>query len=204
MAVTSFAAQHNGAKAEDVLDRVDARWLRLREIIRAYSLKIGDFKLTSGRQSTYLFQLRQTTLLPEGAALIGEIIVEYMKRHGIASIGGLELGAVPLVASVAAASHLKGFPVDAFFIRKAQKEHGARERIDGHLRAGAEVLMVDDVATTGGSILKAIEGMKSENPSAHVNRALVVVDREEGAAQNLAEAGIQLAAIFKRSDFREI
>jgi orotate phosphoribosyltransferase len=142
--------------------------------------------------------------LPEGAALVGEIIVEYMRRQGIASIGGPELGAVPLVASVAAVSHLKNYPVDAFFVRKTQKEHGARERIDGHLRAGAEVLMVDDVATTGGSILKAIEGMKSECRSAQVRRALVVVDREEGAAQNLAEAGIQLAAIFKRSDFPEI
>jgi orotate phosphoribosyltransferase len=192
------------AHAEDVLDRSDARWLRLREIIRAYSLKIGQFTLTSGRQSTYLFQLRQTTLLPEGAALIGEIIVDYMRRHGITAIGGLELGAVPLVASVAAVSHLKNYPIDAFFVRKAQKEHGARERVDGHLRVGSEVLMVDDVATTGGSILKAIEGMRSEHPDADCRRALAVVDREEGAAQNLADAGIRLAAIFKRSDFPEI
>ena len=117
-------------------------------------------RLSSGRTSTYLFQLRQTTMLPEGAALIGDIIVDYMKSHGIACIGGLEMGAVPIVASVAAVSHLKNYPVDAFFVRKAQKEHGARERIDGHLRTGAEVLMIDDVATTGGSILKAIEGIE--------------------------------------------
>jgi orotate phosphoribosyltransferase len=194
----------NAANAENVLDRTDARWLRLREIIRVHSLKLGTFTLTSGRQSSYLFQLRQTTLLPEGAALIGEIIVDYMRRHDIACIGGLELGAVPLVASVAAVSHLKGYPVDAFFVRKAPKEHGARERVDGHLRAGSEVLMIDDVATTGGSILKAIEGMKSEHPDADCRRALAVVDREEGAAQNLADAGIRLAAIFKKSDFPEI
>jgi orotate phosphoribosyltransferase len=141
-------------------------------------------------------------MLPEGAVLIGEIIVEYMKRHSIACIGGLELGAVPIVSAVAAVSHLKCFPVDAFFVRKAAKEHGARERIDGHLRAGAEVLMIDDVATTGGSILKAIEGM--EGHGSYVRRAMVVVDREEGAAQNLARASIHLAAIFKRSDFPEI
>jgi orotate phosphoribosyltransferase len=195
---------HDDATFEDVIDRGDARWLRLREIIRKHSLKLGEFKLTSGRQSTYLFQLRQTTMLPEGAALTGEIIVEYMHRHGLACIGGLELGAVPIVSSVAAVSHLKGYPVDAFFVRKAQKEHGARERLDGHLRAGSQVLMVDDVATTGGSILKAIEGMKSEHPDAECRSALVLVDREEGAAQNLAERGIQLAAIFKRSDFPEI
>ncbi|MGH6812501.1 MAG: orotate phosphoribosyltransferase [Methylocella sp.] len=200
--MTAVAAQQDGAEAEDVLDRNDGRWLRLREIIRARSLKRGDFVLSSGRTSTYLFQLRQTTMLPEGAALIGEIIVEYMKRHGIACIGGLELGAVPLVSAVAAVSYLKYYPVDAFFVRKAQKEHGARERIDGHLRDGAEVLMVDDVATTGDSILKAIEGIKGHG--SYVRRALAVVDREEGAAGNLAEQGIKLAAIFKRSDFPEI
>jgi orotate phosphoribosyltransferase len=155
-----------------------------------------------GRQSTYLFQLRQSTMLPEGAAFIGEIIVLYMKMHEICCVGGLELGAVPVVSAVAAVSHLKGFPIDAFFVRKAQKEHGARETMDGHLRDGAEVLMVDDVATTGGSILKAIEGM--EGHGAYVRRALVVVDREEGAVQNLAAQGINLAAFFKRSGFPEI
>jgi len=200
--MTAPASQHDDAKAEDVLDRGDARWLRLQEITRAYSLKRGEFVLASGRTSTYLFQLRQTTMLPEGAALIADIIVDYMKRHAIACIGGLELGAVPIVAAVAAVSHLKGYPVDAFFVRKAQKEHGARERVDGFLRADAEVLMIDDVATTGGSILKAIEGI--EGHTAHVRRALAVVDREEGAAQNLAAQGIKLAAIFKRSDFPEI
>ena len=127
--MTAPASQHNDAKAEDVLDRSDARWLRLQEIIRAYSLKRGEFVLASGRTSTYLFQLRQTTMLPEGAALIADIIVDYMKRHAIACIGGLELGAVPIVSAVAAVSHLKGYPVDAFFVRKAQKEHGARERV---------------------------------------------------------------------------
>jgi orotate phosphoribosyltransferase len=99
-------------------------------------------------------------------------------------------------------SHIRALPINAFFVRKLAKEHGARERIDGHLRAGAEALMVDDVATTGGSILKAIEGM--EGQGSYIRRALVVMDREEGAAQNLARASIQLAAIFKRSDFREI
>ncbi|MGI8570933.1 MAG: orotate phosphoribosyltransferase [Methylocella sp.] len=129
--MTALAAQQNGEEAEDVLDRSDARWLRLREIIRTGSLKRGDFVLSSGQTSTYLFQLRQTTMLPEGAALIAEIIVEYMQNHAIACIGSLELGAVPIVSAVAAVSYLNGFPVDAFFVRKAQKEHGARERVNG-------------------------------------------------------------------------
>src|SRR5579885_2294170 len=193
-------AKKDSVKPEEVLSQNDKRWLRLREIIRAQSLKLGEFTLTSGRQSTYLFQLRQTALLPEGAALIAE----YMRRQELGAIGGLELGAVPLVSAVAAISHLKAYPVDAFFVRKQAKAHGARERLYGHLRAGAKVLMVDDVATTGGSILKAIEGMRSECPAAHCARALAIVDREEGAVQNLTQMGIRLAAIFKKSDFPEI
>jgi orotate phosphoribosyltransferase len=200
--MTAPAARTPEAKSADVLGRHDPRWLRLQEIIRVQSLKTGTFTLSSGRTSTYLFQLRQTTMLPEGAALLGDIIVDYMKRHATACLGGLEMGAVPIVAATAAVSHLKHYPVDAFFVRKAAKEHGARERIDGFLRGGAEVLMIDDVATTGGSILKAIEGI--EGHGCYVSRALAVVDREEGAAENLAAQGIQLAAIFKRSDFLEI
>ncbi len=141
-------------------------------------------------------------MLPEGAALLGEVILEYMYQHSIECIGGLELGAVPLVSSVAVMSHIRALPINAFFVRKLAKEHGARERIDGHLRDGAEVLMVDDVATTGGSILRAVEGIQGHGCC--VRRALAVVDREEGAAENLAAHDIQLAAIFKRSDFPEI
>ena len=202
--MTALAELRQPAESVDVLDRRDSRWLRLREIICAQSLNVGKFTLSSGRQSNYLFQLKQTALLPEGAALLGDVIVDYMKRLKITCIGGLELGAVPIVSSVAPVSHLRGYPVDAFFVRKAQKEHGAQERIDGHLRAGAEPLMVDDVATTGDSILKAIEGMNSDQRHFDVSRALVVVDREEGATENLKKHGIQLAAIFKKSDFPEI
>jgi orotate phosphoribosyltransferase len=195
-------AQQDRAMAWSVLGRNDERWRRLRKLVSQHSLRVGDFKLSSGRHSPYFFQLRQTTMLPEGTALLGEVILEYMCQHSIDCIGGLELGAVPLVSSVAVMSHVRALPINAFFVRKAPKEHGARETIDGHLRAGAEVLMVDDVATTGGSILKAIEGI--EGHGCCVRRALAVVDREEGAAENLAAHEIQLAAIFKRSDFPEI
>jgi orotate phosphoribosyltransferase len=200
--MTALGAQGDCAAVERVLDRNDDRWRRLQELIRKHSLKFGDFVLSSGRPSTYLFQLKQITMLAEGAALLCEVILEYMNRHSIACIGGPELGAVPLVSSVAVMSQTMGAPVDAFFVRKAAKQHGARERIDGHLRAGAEVLMVDDVATTGGSILKAVEGI--EGHGCYVRRALAVVDRGEGAAENLAAHDIQLAAIFTRRDFPEI
>ncbi len=193
--------RHAHAVSVSLLDQSDPRWGRLHKIILDKSLKLGDFLLSSGGRSKFLFQLRQTVMLPEGGALIGEIVVEYMQRNTLKCVGGLELGAVPLVSAIAVASYYKSYPVDAFFVRKRAKEHGARERIDGHVRAGEEVLFVDDVATSGKSILTAIEGMKEEFPGCSVRHAFVVVDRQEGANQNLAAHGIQLVSLFKKSDF---
>jgi orotate phosphoribosyltransferase len=192
-------AQPSETRAAPVLDSSDPRWPRLHAIIEAKSLKRGDFVLSSGARSNYLFQLRQTTMLPEGAALIGEVVVDYMRRNGLKSVGGLELGAVPLVAAISAVSHYKSYPVDAFFVRKRAKEHGARERVDGHV--GENLLIVDDVATSGKSILNTLEGLREEFPQATTRHALVVIDRQEGAEQNLAAQGIELVSIFKRSDF---
>jgi orotate phosphoribosyltransferase len=201
--MVALAMQESQARTEDVLGHGDPRWVRLQELIRQHSRLCGNFTLSSGRTSNYLFQLRQTTLLPEGAALLGDVILEYMNRKSIRSVGGLVLGAVPLVSAAAVVSHTQGRPINAFFVRKTAKEHGARERIDGHIGEG-EVLVVDDVATSGGSLLKAVGGLQEESRSNPVHHALVVVDREEGAAENLARFGIQLAAIFRRSDFPEL
>jgi orotate phosphoribosyltransferase len=188
-------------RADAVVAANDPRWSRLHRIIDTHSLQRGDFTLSSGRKSNYLFQLRQTTMLPEGAHLLGDVIVDFMAAHSLACVGGLAVGAIPLVSAVLVLSFAKSSPVDAFFVRKEAKSHGALERIDGYVRDGADVLIVDDVATSGGSILKAMEGMAAEHPSCRVAKALVVVDREEGAAEALAARGIELFSIFKRSDF---
>ena len=185
---------------QEVIGRNDERWERLRTIIETRSLMRGDFTLSSGAKSTYLFQLRQTTMFPEGQYLIGTIIEAFMRKIGVRTIGGLEMGAVPVVSAVAFASFASGHPVDAFFVRKQVKSHGAQELIDGELKNGAEVLMVDDVTTTAGSILKAIDNMASER-TCTVRWALSVVDRDEGGAENLGKRGIALAAIFTRADF---
>jgi orotate phosphoribosyltransferase len=163
------------------------------------SLKKGKFVLASGHPSTYHFQLSQTMLLPEGAALIGQIVVEYMKKHDIDCLGGMELGATSIASIAAVMSHSMRRPVHAFFIRKEAKTHGARQKIEGHLHIETEVLAVDDVATTGGSITNAVREIKARG--GEVRHALVVIDREEGAAENLAAHNIQLAAIFRKSDF---
>lgn len=195
--------ENSGAsnRREEALAHDDPRWARLRDLIARHSLKRGTFTLSSGRQSSFLFQLRQTTMLPEGAALIAGIVVDFMRSRGIIAVGGLELGAVPIVAAVAAASHHMDYPVQAFFVRKEAKAHGARERIDGHLGHGADVLLLDDVATTGGSILRAWEAVKAEHPDCTARHAFAIIDREEGASENLAASGLQLASVFGKSDF---
>jgi orotate phosphoribosyltransferase len=200
--MTTNAARSPVLESIDALDRSDARWARLRDIVQEKSLKLGHFILSSGRTSTFLFQLRQTTMLPEGQALLGDIIVDYMRAQGIRSAGGLELGAIPIACAVSFASHAKGYPVDAFFVRKAAKAHGAQERIDGHITPGAEVLLLDDVATTGKSFAGAVEGIHAEYSSCFMKKALVVIDRQEGATEELAKRGIQLVSIFKKSDFK--
>jgi orotate phosphoribosyltransferase len=186
---------------DTVLERSDPRWARLHAIIEQHSLKRGDFVLSSGRKSNFLFQLRQTVMLPEGAALLGDIIVEHMRRHEMHGVGGLELGAVPLVAAVSVASHHRNYPLEAFFVRKKAKEHGARERIDGHVTDGAEVLLVDDVATTGQSMFGARDGLLAEYPACVVRQTFVVIDRQEGATETLAAQNMRLFSIFKKSDF---
>lgn len=194
-----FAAPADYVRQE-VIGKREVRWQRLRELIEQRSLLRGNFKLSSGLTSNFLFQLRQTTMYPEGQYLIGTIILDFMKQHGIRSIGGLELGAVPVVSAVSFASFLQKEPVDAFFVRKQAKAHGACELIDGELPDGSDVLMVDDVTTSGGSIVTAIDNARTEK-SCEVRWALSIVDRDQGAAKKLGEMGISFASIFTRSDF---
>ena len=179
--------------------RDDRRLVRLHELIDKLSLQRGDFTLSSGRKSKYLFQLRQTTMQPEGASLIGDLIIDFMREHRIECVGGLELGAVPVVSATAVMSFQKHHPVAAFFVRKEAKKHGAKERIDGHILDNDEILLVDDVTTTGQSMLDAIEPIAGEGR--RMEKALSIVDREEGAAEFLAEHGITLYSFLKRSDF---
>ena len=187
--------------------REDERLKRLWQIVRDHSLMLGDFTLTSGRKSNYLFNLRPTTMHPEGAAIIGELMVEFMQKNDLWAIGGLEMGAVPIVSSVAVTSYHMGWPVNAFFMRKQAKEHGAKQLFEGWLPPKSEeepesVLIIDDVTTTGGSLLHT--ALKIREMGYVVDTAMSVVDREEGAAENLAAEGIKLHAMLTKSDFADL
>ena len=175
---------------------------RLLEIIARFSYREGIFRLTSGRESTFYIDCKQTTLSPEGAYLSGRLLFERMTRSGldIKGVGGMTLGADPLVTAVSVVSFLEGSPVPAFIIRKEPKGHGTGSWLEGktNIPDGATVALVEDVVTTGGTLIKAIERTQAEGY--RVGQVLTIIDREEGGADALSKLGFRLEAIFSRSD----
>ena len=177
---------------------------RLIEIVTERSFSRGQQTvLVSGRASNFYFNMKPTMLDPEGGHLIASLILEALKGSDVDLIGGLEMGAVPLAVAVAVTSQIKGWPLRAFFVRKQAKEHGARKLIEGlapdEALAGKRVIVLEDVTTTGGSALKAIEALKAE--AAVIAGAIAVVDRQEGAAAAFAAAGIPFRALLTAADF---
>lgn len=178
----------------------------LLDIIRTRSFRQGGaFRLASGRTSTIYFNLKPAMLDPEGARLIGAALAERAGELKADYVGGLEMGAVPLVTATAAMSAVAGRPVRAVFVRKAAKEHGTKSLIEGLAEgeglAGRTVLVLEDVTTTGGSALQAVEVLRAAGAS--VEHLVTVVDREEGAGEALAAAGLTLHALFRKSEFAD-
>jgi orotate phosphoribosyltransferase len=178
---------------------------RLIEIIKRRSFSTGsDITLVSGRSSTFYFDMKPTMLDPEGAHLIAGLILDALEGRQVDLVGGREMGAVPRATAVAAASHARGRPLPAFFVRKQAKEHGARKLVEGlapgESLAGTRVVVLEDVTTTGGSASKAIEALKAEG--AVIDRVITVVDRLEGAAETFRAAGIPFTALLTAADFR--
>ena len=176
---------------------------RLAAIVKARSVETGrEFKLASGRTSTFYCNLKPTMLDAEGAFLIGKAIIEKMSGTSVELVGGLEMGAVPLATAAAALSHGTPHPVRAFFVRKKPKEHGTQSLIEGLPRGeslkGKRVAILEDVTTTGGSALKAVELVKEEGGVVVI--VLTIVDRLEGAAEAFAAAGVPFASILTRRD----
>ena len=176
----------------------------LRELIRARSFRRGEFTLASGRKSDLYFNLKPTMMDPRGAHLSALAFLDRVHAERAEYVGGLEMGAVPVIAALAAVSDAAGAPVRTFFVRKQAKDHGTRDVIEGlapgETLAGRRVLIADDVATTGGSIIKTIEAVRGAGAVA--DAALVLIDRQEGAAEALAEHGLRLISVFTGADFR--
>ncbi len=172
----------------------------LLKLLKKEALKTGKFVLSSGKTSNYYLDGRVITLTPEGAYLVAKIILSKVKGAGIAAVGGPTLGADPIVGAVAALSHLDNIPLKTFIVRKAAKEHGTGRRIEGPaLEKGSRVIVVDDVATTGKAIIEAKEALDAAGIV--IDRALVIVDRKEGATEELQKLGVRLESIFTIRDF---
>ena len=180
---------------------MDDRKTRLRDIIAAKSLsRGGDFKLASGTTSPYYFNMKPSGMDPEGARLTGELILEGVADLDLDCVGGMALGAVPIVTSVAQASAGSSRPLPGFMVRKEVKERGTEKQVEGNMVAGGNVLIVEDVTTTGGSAMQAVEAVKREG-GGKVSVVITVVDRLEGAEENFAKENIRLISILTREDF---
>jgi orotate phosphoribosyltransferase len=139
------------------------------------------YKLVSGRQSHFYVNCKPTTLHPKGMFLIGHLVFDRVKDLGVQGVGGLTFGADPVAMATAFASYLKGKPMRAFSIRKTQKDHGIVKWVEGDMKPGERVVIVEDVITTGGSALKAVERARAEGLD--VVKVIVLVDRQEGGLE---------------------
>ncbi len=174
---------------------------RLLEILREKSYQKKKVLLASGRESDFYIDCRQTALHAEGACLIGRLMYSMLKTgKKVEGVGGPTLGADPIVTAISMTSYMEGNPIPAFIVRKEPKGHGTGQWIEGrkNLRDSADVAVVEDVITTGGSMLKAIERVKSEG--FNVVRVMALVDREEGGRESIKEAGYELEVLFTKKD----
>lgn len=173
---------------------------RLHEIIRRNSLlRDRDFVLVSGRSSGFFFDMKRTMFDPEGASLAAELLFDRIKDDAVDAVGGLETGAIPIVAAVCARSWPQK-PINGFFVRKATKGHGTDQRIDGLLEPGSRVILFEDVTTTGGSAMQAADAVRERRCA--IVKIIAIVDRLEGAAQNFRDAGIAFESLYTWHDFR--
>ena len=183
---------------------MDAREKRLLALLRERSYEERDVVLTSGKRSKYYIDGKQTTLHPEGATLVGELFYERIRSSHIqvAAVGGPTLGADPIVTAVTIVSHQHGNPIPGFIIRKEPKKHGTMQWIEGvkSLFPGASVVLVEDVMTTGGSLLKAVRVVRELGY--RVSLAGVLVDRLEGGREALEAESVPFFSLFTIDDLK--
>jgi orotate phosphoribosyltransferase len=174
---------------------------RLLALLEKKALKKGSFVLSSGKTSNYYVDGRLITLEPEGAFLVASIILGMVKDRYPDAIGGPTLGADPIVGALACLSCINQAPMPTFIVRKETKGHGTARQIEGpELKKNSKVILVDDVATTGKALIEAKYALRREGID--VETAIVIVDRCEGAKENLAKEGLRLESIFTIADFK--
>ncbi|MCP4651815.1 MAG: orotate phosphoribosyltransferase [Candidatus Omnitrophica bacterium] len=157
-------------------------------------------KLSSGKMSNYYVDVRRVSLTPEGVYLISSLIWRAIKNDKIDAVGGPTLGADPIIGGVCMVARRTRKDLKGFLIRKTPKKHGSQKLIEGReLRKGSRVVVIDDVATSGSSLIKSIEILQAQKIK--IVKAVTVIDREEGATQNLEKLKCPLVSLFTKSDF---
>jgi orotate phosphoribosyltransferase len=176
----------------------DARQ-KLFAILKDKAFRRGRITLASGRESDFYFDMKPAMFDPDGASLMADLILHEIQGVTADRVGGLEMGAVPLIAPVAMRSLDFGRRLPGFFVRKAVKDHGTKKRVDGSDIAGKRVVILEDVTTTGGSAMDAVKAV--EEAGGKVALVLSILDRGEGAAELYAKAGIPFKSLFTAQEF---
>ena len=172
----------------------------LQSLILEKSLKFGDFTLASGKKATYYLDCRQITLDSVGAKLIGEGILEILQNDSMPqAVGGMCIGADPITAAVITVAAYQGIPLKGFMVRKQSKGHGTNQFVEGPIVAGDRVVIVEDVVTTGGSSLEAIERVEALGVT--VDGVIAIIDRLEGGREQFEAKGYTLHSLFTVRDF---
>lgn len=171
----------------------------LQQLIRQKALKFGDFTLASGKKANYYLDCRQVTLDAQGARLVGEGMLELLADDLPHLVGGMAIGADPITASILTLAGVKGLPLRGVMVRKEAKQHGTGQLVEGPFQAGETIAIVEDVVTTGGSSLAAIE--RCEAVGLKIQRVLAIIDRLEGGRQAFENRGYKLSTLFTIRDF---
>ncbi|MBI4684497.1 MAG: orotate phosphoribosyltransferase [Nitrospirae bacterium] len=160
------------------------------------------FKLVSGRMSNYYFNCKSVTLHPEGMYLIGTLLLEMIKDLSVNAIGGLTLGADAVAYAVSYTSYLKDRPVETFVVRKTAKSHGTMQWIEGNVKSGDSVVIVDDVITTGKSTIEAIN--RAQEAGLEIVKVICLIDRQEGGRENIEALGYKVDALVLRDEVMKV
>ena len=180
---------------------------RLLDLLRTHSFRkgaSGEFLLASGKRSDFFINCKATVLRSEAHHLVGNLVLDLLGRFGpLDGVGGVAIGACPLVSAVATVAHGRGTHLDAFYVRLSRKDHGMAQKVDGleAIPEGGRVAMVEDVLTTGGSLRHGIE--QARGSGLVVVGAVVLVDRLEGGREAVEEMGVRLETLYSRKDFMD-
>jgi orotate phosphoribosyltransferase len=171
----------------------------LKQLVRAKALKFGEFTLASGKKASYYLDCRQITLDAQGAKLVGAGMLELISSDMPDLVGGMAIGADPITAAILTLAGVKNQPLRGVMVRKEAKQHGTGKLVEGPFQPGESLVIVEDVVTTGGSSLLAIE--RCEEVGLKVKRVLAIIDRLEGGREAFAARGYELTTLFTINDF---